>query len=165
MKNVALFLLCVALPMMLSCAGGATPADSRAAFGGNGISFNDVMGKEWMLTEIRSARSTIQINRNTLAANNMRDFFTISFQENRVAGIGAPNRYFGPFTASSGGGLKFGDLASTLMAAFIEPEELKEHEYFAYLGNVTRWNLQEGKLELYSSHSNGVETIMVFTQR
>jgi hypothetical protein len=50
-----------------------------------------------------------------------------------------------------------------MMFSFIELEELKEHEYFAYLSNVTRWNLPSGRLELYSRTGDGAEAVLVFT--
>jgi heat shock protein HslJ len=121
-----------------------------------------VSEKEWVLAEIRSARNTIQIDRQKLAANNIGGFFTINFQEGNVSGMGAPNRFRGPYTLGSGNALNIGLLASTLMAAFIEADELKEHEYFAYLSSVTRWALREGRLELSGSDSDGNEVVLVF---
>jgi len=165
MKNVGLFVLFAVFitPVIVSCAGNAGGQGIRAASGDGNMTFNDVIGKEWVLTEIRRAGNTIQIDRAQLEAKNIGGFFTISFEENRVSGIGAPNRYFGPFTLGRGQELNFGNLASTLMAAFIEAEELKEHEYFAYLNNVNRWNLRDGKLELYSLSNGGAETVLVFS--
>jgi heat shock protein HslJ len=166
MKNVGMFVLCIVLiaPVIISCAGNAGVQGVRAASGDGNMTFDDVTGKYWALTEIRRAGNTIQINRRQLEANNIGDFFTINFQDNRVSGIGAPNRYFGPYSLGRGQELSFGNLASTLMAAFIEADELKEHEYYAYLNNVTRWNIRDGKLELYSSTSAGAELILVFTE-
>ena len=167
MKKVGMFVVCLgfALPMMISCAGGPAYTGARAASSDAEMTFNDVTGKEWVLTEIRSARSLILIDRAKLEASNMGGFFTLSFQEGRVGGTGAPNRYFGPYTAGSGRALSFGNIASTMMAAFLEPEELKEYEYFAYLSKVTGWNLRGGKLELNSSNANGAEAVLVFTQK
>jgi heat shock protein HslJ len=165
MKNVGVFMLFVVLmPVIISCAGNAEVQGARAVSGDNEMMFNDVTGKYWALTEIRSAGSTVQIDRRQLEANNIGGFFTINFQDNRVSGTGAPNRYFGPYTLGRDRELSIGTLASTLMASFIEVEELKEHEYYAYLNNVTRWNIRGGRLELYSSTSVGAETILVFTE-
>jgi len=173
-----LFVLCMAL--IVSCAGGAetanteTPAsDGRIASTLNEtmgqrssevsvIALNDVEGKEWILTELRSAGTTVRIDRAKLEADNMGGWFTLSFQEDRVSGVGAPNRYFGTFKANSESALSFSEpLGSTMMAAFRELDELKEHEYFTYLSKVTRWALRDGKLELYST-SDGIETTLVF---
>ena len=179
-----MFALCLALALTLnvSCAGGARAsddvsaifsgiADSETAAAKQGSSevivntLNDADGKEWSLTELRSGGNTIQIDRTKLAAADTNGSFTISFQEGRVSGIGWPNRYFGPYTTGSGGALTISDqLASTMMAAFVELDELKEHDYFAYLAKVTRWAVQNGKLELYST-SDGRETVLVFELR
>ena len=173
-----LFVLCATL--VLSCVGGAeaaegetttfgsvalsggTSASGQASSGGEVKTLNDVEGKEWSLLELRSAGTTVRINRSKIDAANISDSFTISFQDNRVSGMGWPNRYFGPYTAGSGDALSIGNVASTMMAAFAELDELKEHEYFAYLSNVTRWAVRDGRLELYSS-SGGRETTLVFT--
>jgi len=184
MKNLAMFVLLVGIiPMLISCttnvtssateessatatsggAGGTTGGTGDASGTGGAGMFNEVSGKDWILTEIRSAQNTIQIDRGKLQANNIGGFFTINFQEGNVSGVGAPNRFRGPYTTGSGNALSLGNVASTLMAAFIEAEELKEHEYYSYLGKVTRWNLRDGKLELYSSNPDGAETVLVFS--
>ena len=176
MKSVTVFVFFVVLvlPAIISCAstgsqaagsatsGGQATGGSRTTVSEGGTSFNDVSGKEWILAEIRSARSTIQIDRQKLAANNIGGFFTINFQEGNVSGMGAPNRFRGPYTLGSGNALNIGLLATTMMAAFIEADELKEHEYHVYLGKVTRWNLRSGNLELTSSNPEGAEAILVF---
>ena len=174
-----LFTLCFTL--IVSCAGGAEAvetSDGTATFG-SGIAanqnettgrgsgevevkaLNDVEGKEWILTELRSAGNTVRIDRSRIEAADTNGSFTINFQEGRVSGLGWPNRYFGPYTADSGETLSIGNLASTMMAAFIELDELKEQDYFAYLSKVTRWAIRDGKLELYST-SEGRETVLVF---
>jgi len=165
MKNFGVFVLCAILimPLLVSCAGGLGAQSTREAVLRGEMAFNDVTGKDWVLTEIRRAGNIVQIDRKQLATKDIGDFFTINFQEGRVSGIGAPNRYFGPYTLGSGGEISFGNIASTMMAAFIEAEELKEHEYYAYLNNVTRWNLRDDRLELVSSTAAGAETILVFT--
>ena len=184
--NVAFgLLLALCLALIVSCAGGAQAIEARddgtTAFGGgiasnqneatgrgsgevNVNTLNDVEGKEWILTELRSAGNTVRIDRTRLGAADTNGSFTISFQEGRVSGIGWPNHYFGPYSAGSGEALSMGNLASTMMAAFIELDELKEHEYFAYLSKVTRRAVRDGKLELYST-SDGRETTLVFELR
>ena len=133
--------------------------------------FSDVEGKEWFLSEVRSAGNTVVMDRQKLEADSMGGFFTISFQggnaanERQVNGVAAPNRYGGPYTLGSDKTLGIGLLRSTMMAAFKEPDGLNENGYFAYLSKVTRWDLREGKLEIYSSDSNGAEAILVFTRK
>jgi heat shock protein HslJ len=140
------------------CSGGASAR-------GSGAVFKDVQGKEWTLMEIRSQGKTVSIDRKKLETGFPGGAFTINFEDDRVSGVGAPNRYFGPYTVDSNNALSIGDLASTMMAALFEPEELKEHEFLAYLSEAKRWDLKSGKLELYSANSAGVETVLVFESK
>jgi heat shock protein HslJ len=159
MKKSAGAYLCAAfiLPAIVfaSCAGGASFGESKAVF-------NDVQGKEWALIEVRSQGKTVQLDRKKLEAGFPGGAFTANFEESRLSGVGAPNRYFGPYTVDSSKTLSIGTLASTMMAALFEPEGLKENEFFGYLSSAKRWDLRSGKLELYSADSSGAETILVF---
>ena len=166
MKKFALFVFCAVLVLpavIFPVHAGAAPAQD------GGTSFRDVAGKEWFLSEVRttaSARSagkTVYMDRNKLEADDMGGIYSLTFREDQVSGMGAPNRYFAPYTAGSNKTLSIGNMASTLMMAFREPDGLKEAEYFRYLSSVTRWNLRNGKLELYSTDSNGAEAVLVFT--
>jgi heat shock protein HslJ len=163
MKNtriifVAVFLLSIIIfPLMLS----ASPSQE----GGYVVSFNEVIGKEWMLADLRVGGNTITMDRVKLAADNMADVYSLTFNEGRVSGKAAPNRYFGPYTESSGKALNLGNIASTLMASSKVPDGLNETEYFAYLTRVTRWDLVNGKLELYSTDSNGTAAVLVFVRK
>jgi heat shock protein HslJ len=179
-----LFVLCLALALTLnvSCAGVAEAAVGEPVTFSGGTTpsgnsetgqrssevivstLNDVEGKEWILTELRSAGTTTPIDRSKLGSADTNGSFTISFQDGTVRGVGWPNRYFGPYTVGSGETLGIGDLASTMMAAFIELDELKEHDFYAYLSKVTRRAVLDGKLELYST-SDGRETTLVFELR
>jgi len=177
-----LFVLCLALALTLnaSCAGSAETMNGGAAASGSVVTaggseaarqvssqgevkvLGDVEGKEWILTELRSGGNTVRIDRSKIEAASTNGSFTISFQEGRVSGIAWPNRYFGPYTLGGGEALTISEaLASTMMAAFVELDELKEHEYFVYLSKVTRWAVRDGKLELYST-SDGRETVLVY---
>jgi heat shock protein HslJ len=142
------------------CAAGAF---SR----GNGANFKDVQGKEWTLLEIKSRGNTVSIDRKKLEAVNLGGVFTVNFEgssesEGRLRGVGAPNRYFGPYTLGGNKTISVGLLAGTMMAAIFEPEELKENEFLDYLSKTSRWDLKSGKLELYSANSSGAETVLIF---
>ena len=143
--------------MVVSCAGTSSLRDNEAVFG-------NVEGKVWLLSELRSGASVIT-DRSKLNASGMGEIYTLSFKDGRVSGMGAPNRFFGPYTSSENRALKIGDVASTLMAALKEPDGLKENEYFRLLSKVTRWDIKDGKLQLYSSNSSGAEAILVFTSK
>ncbi|MCL2602541.1 MAG: META domain-containing protein [Treponema sp.] len=140
-----------------ACATAETPAE--------GASFRSVEGRGWVLTELRRGGRTIPIapDRQKLNAAGFEEIYTINFsiREGMVRGLGAPNRFFGPFTLGKGEDLTMGNLASTMMISFIEPESLREHEYLAYLSGVLRWALVEGRLELYSSSAGGT-AVLVF---
>jgi len=134
---------------------GAPARDAAATF-------NDVGGKEWLLLEVKSAGKTITLDRQKLSIDNFIGAFSLSFQEDRVSGMGAPNRYFAPYSFGANRSLSIGQIASTMMLAFREPDDLKEKEFFDYLSKVKRWDLSQGKLELYSVNTNGSEVILVF---
>lgn len=135
---------------------------SCASMGKNAV-FEDITGKEWALSEVRSAGKTVNIDRAKLAADDMAGYFAVSFSGGSVSGVGAPNRYTGPYTAGENNALTIGTLAGTKMMAFKEPDGLNENEYFAYLARVSRWQLARGKLELYSATASGSEAVLVYT--
>ena len=148
-------ILIIPIAIIASYTGGTSTRNSEAVF-------DDVEGKEWHLSEVKSALTTITLDRKSTNAYDLSGIYSITFAEGRVSGMGAPNRYFGPYTLGENKALTMGAIGSTRMAAFGEPDTLKEHEYFHYLWNVTRWDLRNGKLELYSTDENGIEAILVF---
>jgi len=131
----------------------------------NIVSFDDAELKEfqdknWYLDEIRIGSTIISINRN----NKPDSTFTIMFNVERFAGIGAPNHYFGSYTANKDHTILFKKIGSTRMIPIFEMYDIKEHEYFSYIERATLWKMHEGKLELYSSKKDGTKVILVFTQ-
>jgi len=139
---------------------GASKSRSSSAVA-DSTDFADVVGMDWRLVQIRRASGRIEINRDKPAAEGG-EIFTLRFEDGRVSGLGAPNRYFGPYTLADNQAISMGQMASTQMATFREPEELKEHEYYAYLNNVSRWSLSGGNLELHSKGTDGAEAVLVF---
>jgi heat shock protein HslJ len=140
--------------LAVSCTGGASPRETS-------IDFNEIRDREWRLTAFIAPSGSIDLSRQKLETDGMGDFYTLRFDGDRLGGKGAPNRYSAPYTLGNGQTLSIGPAAATLMAAFREPE-LKEHDYFAYLGKVSRWNYEEGKLELYISLGESGEGVLVF---
>jgi len=130
-----------------------------------GAAFADVEGKEWLLAEVRVGGKTIVMDRQKLALDNFIGIYSMNFQNARLSGMGAPNRYTAPYTADANRSLNIGLVASTMMAAFREPDGLAETEFFNYLSKARRWDLNGGKLEIYSSNSNGSEAVLIFNQR
>jgi heat shock protein HslJ len=140
---------------VFSCVGGASV---KAA------SFGDVQGREWILAEVKGV-SPVVLDRGKLEAGGFGDAYTIRFDAELVSGKGAPNLYRGPYSLGEGRALTIGNIAGTLMAAVNEPEGLKEFEYYAYLGSVSRWDLKKDRLELYSKDRSGVEAVLIFNPR
>ena len=165
MKSIITVLLCAALflPAIVFPSG----ADAAPAHEG-GARFGDVEGREWMLQELRRAAETIHIDRE-VDLYGFGDIYTLRFEGGRASGMGAPNRFFGPYTVGGNRALRIGSdngaMASTLMMALVEPEGLREHEYFAYLSRVTRWDLREGNLELFSTSEDGSNAVLVFVPK
>jgi heat shock protein HslJ len=159
--SVSATMIFLSILMVLSC---ATSGVAKTASGGNALSSEnqstsivDIQGKDWVLEEVRTNSVTVRINR----PNNV-ECFTIRFDEERLGGIGHPNRYFAPYTTGEGNSLSIGAAAATLMAPFFEIDGLKEHEYFSYLAKVKNWNIRDGKLELTSSGEKGETVILVY---
>jgi len=127
--------------------------------------FADIVDKDWRLIEVRNSTENITFDRNKLEEEGFSDFFTMRFDKERVNGVGAPNRYFAPYTQTDNKQeISIKPIAQTQMAALFEPEELKEHVFFFYLQNTKRWNIAGGNLELHSKGEDGTETILVFAQ-
>ena len=127
--------------------------------------FSDVTGREWLLAEIRTQSGKITIDRNELKNSGFGDnIFSLTLDAGRLSGMGAPNRYFGPYTLGDGQSISIQNIAGTLMAPLFEPEKLKEHEFFMYLQNAYKWDFVKGQLELYTRSENRAETVLVFRQ-
>jgi heat shock protein HslJ len=124
--------------------------------------FSDVMNKDWNLAEVRVKPENIIIERDKLKEEGFGDIFTLRVDAERVSGVGAPNRYFAPYTLADKQGITVKMVSQTMMLAIREPEKLKEHDYFAYLQNAAKWNMVKGNLELLSKAKDGAEAILVF---
>jgi heat shock protein HslJ len=151
--------------LLAACAG--TPdknVSETAAQGAAGpeTAFDEVKGKTWILAELRTPEGVNKLDREALEADNTGDFFTLSFEADRLNGKGAPNRYNGPYTVGEDSTLSIGNVASTMMAALKELDFLKEREYFTLLARVSRWSLDAGNFLLYSQNETGGEVILVF---
>jgi heat shock protein HslJ len=124
--------------------------------------FSGVQDKDWDLVELRTGQESILFDRGQLSKEGFDDIFTLRFDVERINGVGAPNRFFAPYTLAEKQGITIKTVAATLMASIREPEKLKERDYFMYLQNAVKWNLAGGKLELYSKEEDGSEVVLVF---
>ena len=168
MKNFAKLLALLAVVLLAACTSASRSNDtgsgdlSSAAAGMTCGTFESVRNRNWNLVGLRTDTQNIVIDRGKLAAEGFGEIFTLRFGAGLISGVGAPNQYNGPFTLGEDQAVTIGMMASTMMAAFREPDELKEHEYYAYLHKTVRWNLTGGNLELYSSKEDGSEIVLIF---
>jgi len=150
---------------MALCAAAAPLAVFIFAACASAPQFSTVMNRDWNLAEVRTKPENIIIERGKLAEKGFGDIFTLRFDAERVNGVGAPNRYFAPYTLDDKQGITIKTVAQTLMIAIHEPEELKELDYFVYLQNVTKWNIAKDNLELRSTGKDGAEAVLVFVPK
>ena len=123
--------------------------------------FNEVKNRNWLLAEVRFGQEIIAIDRSR-QEEGLGEIFTLRFDDERISGTGAPNRYFAPYALANRQGVSIGIIAGTQMASLFEPEDFKEYEYFTWLHNVERWNLVEGNLELYAAGSDDSQVVLIF---
>ncbi|MCL2558675.1 MAG: META domain-containing protein [Treponema sp.] len=127
----------------------------------NPAGMQDALNVEWILAEIRTEDGTIVMDRVGNAAL-FGDIFTLRLDGAMAYGTAMPNTFRGPYSLGPNGEITFGPMASTLMAAFMEPEELSEHEFFVFLYNAFMWDLRDGNFELYATDDFGGEAVLVF---
>ena len=123
---------------------------------------SDIMKKKWKLVNVLIGGKSINLDRNSFVKD-FEDIFTLTFEAERLSGVGAPNRYFTSYTHGENQALSIRSVASTRMAPIGELDNLKEHEYFMYIQNSYRWNLKGGNLELFSKTEKGLEVVLIFS--
>jgi len=159
-------LLFLALIVSSACKSGSLPSGTanngpQLSVTDNAGQFSDITDRDWFLIAVRLDSEIIELDRKTLTEQ-FNEIFTLRFDPERVSGVAAPNRYFGPYTQGDGQLISLGQMAGTLMAALFEPEVLKEHEFLGYLQNTYKWNIAGENLELYSKNEDGAEAVLVF---
>ncbi|MCL2721730.1 MAG: META domain-containing protein [Treponema sp.] len=127
--------------------------------------FEDVTGKDWLLTEVRINGANSGFNRSILNSEGYGEAFTIRFEGDTVSGLGAPNRYSAPYSLKENQTISIMPARQTLMAALFEPTVLKEHDFFGYIGNIYKWKLANNRLELNSKTQDGREVLLVFSHQ
>jgi heat shock protein HslJ len=123
--------------------------------------FDAVQGKVWRLAAVQTVAGDKGFSRQTLEADGMGGFYNLSFDKERLSGVGAPNRYFAPYKAEKES-LSIDRMGSTLMASLKEPKGLNEQEYFMYMQRVSRWSLSGEQLTLYATDEESHEVILLF---
>ena len=148
--SMVIISLLIFLPALFSYAKGAN--------GVNDITFSEVQGRYWNLTEVKTGSGTISIDR----ANIPIDIYTIKFESKRLTGVGAVNFYFGSFTIGENECLSINRIACTRVGPLYEMKDFTEYAYFQHLERAYRWNLHDGKLELYTFDKNGDRVTLIF---
>jgi heat shock protein HslJ len=143
---------------IISCAG-----NTKAGGKSQGSDVVDIRDKEWKLIEVWVDGKTTNYNRKDLEAQKIPEFFNLKFDGENLSGVAAPNRYSAPYTVD-GKKIKAMPARATLMAAIWQPENLKEHDYFLYIQNISEWAIVGGKLELTSKTEDGRPVKLVFAQ-
>jgi len=153
-----LLMMILAASCLISCT--STPSSNLG-------SFSEAIGKNWKLSEVQidsvPFRKIVLYNRNELKKEKIENIYTINFgADNTVSGVGAPNRYSGPYTQGDEQSLEIGLLRSTLMAAIVQPEKLQENVYYNYLNKVYKWESKSGTLILHSKNEAGNDVRLIF---
>jgi len=170
--NKQLFSLFLTAALMVSCASSNANASGLRDAGGNAsdpsssgtnaANPSSLEGYEWKLIAVFINGNNTQFNRNSLPAE-LGNSFTLNFSTDLISGVGAPNRYSAPYTLGDNQAISIMVMRSTLMASFLEPENLKEHDFYTYMQNSYSWKLVNNNLELQSKTANGSEVRLVFS--
>jgi len=124
-------------------------------------SFSDIIGKNMRLIEVYIGGRNINFSRNSLPQV-LADAYIIKFDERVVSGMAAPNRFTAPYTLSASNHISIAQMATTMMASLIEPENLKEQEFIIYMQNAWAWMDENGKFVLLCNTATGQEVRMLF---
>ena len=167
-----IFSLLFTAALMVSCASSNASASGIRDAGGNtsdpsstgtnAASSSALEGPEWKLIAVYINGNNTQFDRTSLPAE-LGNSFTLNFSAELVSGVGAPNRYSAPYTLGDNQAISIMAMRSTLMATFLEPENLTEHDFFTYMQNSYSWKLANNNLELLSKTQDGGEVRLVFS--
>lgn len=122
--------------------------------------FESIKNRRWQLIEIRINYGLIALDRQQMAYNNLNDVYIIQFTDDGVTGKAAPNRYFAPYEKREGKNITIRQIVGTLMTSNINVGGLMENEYYWYLQRITRFNVNNGYLELYATPSANEEIVL-----
>ena len=122
------------------------------------VTFSEIQARYWDLAEVKNGSATINIDRTNIPI----DIYTIKFESKRLIGAGAVNFYYAFYTKDGNNCLSIRRIACTRVGTLYEMKDFPEYEYFQHLEKVNRWNLRDGKLELYTYNENGDEVILIF---
>lgn len=115
------------------------------------LSVTDLTGPEWVLVELgrdQPIDDGVEI--------------TLSFEDDRAAGAGGCNRYFGSVNSEAPGELRFSGMGATRMAC-PEPAMDVEQRYLSTLAGASSYSFLAGRLVLGCDTDEG-PVALVFTQ-
>lgn len=133
-----------AQPSTGSPPSGTPAASSRpgGSVGGNnsggGAAGSGAVAGSWVLSSMRGTSKIVDGQGRAP---------TLTISDSRAAGFGGCNRYNGPVTIESGSRIRFGALATTMMACMDGGDQL-ERAYHDMLARVRNWSIQSGVLTL-----------------
>jgi heat shock protein HslJ len=156
MKGI-FFTAVIITTMLMSCR--STPQAPAST----GPTVNELAGKDWKLTEVRINNINTGFNRSDLARSGYTDGFTLSFDNEMIGGVGAPNRYSAPYTLKTNNQIIIALIRATLMAPIREPDKLREHDYFGYLQNAGSWSFVNNNLHINSKTEDGRTVLLIFS--
>jgi hypothetical protein len=122
--------------------------------------FSEVQGRHWNLTEVKHRSVTINIDRDKAPI----DIYTIKFESTNLVGAGAVNFYSASYVARNNHTLAIIRFARTCSDALYEMKNFTEHEYFRHLQRTSRWDIRNGKLELYTYDDYGAGVVLIYSQ-
>ena len=136
-------------------------ADDSAQFS----SLSSALGRDWRLIQVRVGDRVTDFDRRELAREGFGNIFFLRLDNDTISGVGAPNRYSGPYSLSDEDpqGIKVEVLRSTLMAQIDHPERLREQEFYIYIQNAYKWGFENRHFVLYSKNENDAEVVLVFS--
>lgn len=144
MRNgFALLAAVAALTTMTACASSGTHAGEHKA-SGHKAGKHSLAGPEWIIFEIGGQPALTGVKA------------TINFEDGRAFGAGSCNRYTGGYTSTGKSQIKFGPMASTMMAC---PDPMMEQEgrLLKILGDVTSYSIDaDGVLTLKTADNRTV---------
>ncbi|WP_428897707.1 heat shock protein HslJ [Parelusimicrobium proximum] len=145
----------------LSCVLFSACATSKNTESGAG--FDAVKEKEWQLAQVLDSSGKVTYDHSNLPDEYFKDIYTLKFDDSRVSGKAAPNRYSGPYTLN-GNKLSFKHFASTLMMGIKVPEGLSEYQYLQLLEKTTSWKYSKNNLKLSTVDTNGKKLTLVYKE-
>lgn len=116
------------------------------------LSVADLAGPDWVLAEL---------GRDQPVADGVE--ITLNFEEDRVAGAGGCNRYFGSVSSAAPGELRFSGMGATRMAC-PEPAMDLEQRYLSTLAEATSYSFLAGRLVLSCDTDEG-SVALIFAPR